>query len=192
MRAHGQRGRQAGCLGISCLVVALLGILPHKALAQCAVAEAGHFPFGAHQLPCTREPAVRAPSTASPRENTIQPAGHLDARFERADTSSGPERQQELAHLESVRLSAINRFSDARSDAGATESSPSNRTLDTVPWADSRDWIHNPPQILKDIRNYRRQGVPIIRLVNSAQTVVAFGVSNHGKPGLYFTRKLPF
>ena len=67
-----------------------------------------------------------------------------------------------------------------------------HRTLDDVPWADARDWVHNPPQILQELRNYRRQGMPILHLVNSAQTVVALGLSNHGKPGLYFTHKLPF
>ncbi len=189
MRAHGQRGRQARCMGISCLVVAMLGILPHEALAQCQETRAGHLTSGAHPPPC--ENATQHKHEVL-REDRLQPAGRVDARFDRADSFNGAERQQELAHLESARLSAINRFASGGSDAGANESSPSSRSLDAVPWADSRDWIHNPPQILKDIRNYRRQGVPIIRLVNSAQTVVAFGVSNRGKPGLYFIRKLPF
>lgn len=77
------------------------------------------------------------------------------------------------------------------SDAAATESSV-YKTLDHVPWADARDWVHNPPQLLQELRNYKRQGMPILHLVNTSQTVVALGVSNHGKPGLYFTRQLPF
>jgi len=186
MRARGPRRMQAGCLGISCLLVSLLAILPDEALAQCQGAEAGRLPFGAHQAPCSQEPGIRASATPSVRGDTAA------QRFDRAAAISGAKRQQELAQLESARLSVINRFSMGGSDAGTSESSPLNRSLDAVPWADSRDWIHNPPQILKELKNYRRQGVPIIRLVNSAQTVVAFGVSNHGKPGLYFTRKLPF
>jgi hypothetical protein len=70
--------------------------------------------------------------------------------------------------------------------------SPVSRSLSQLHFADSHDWIHNPPEILKEIRNYRHQGVPIIHLVESRETMVAIGVSNHGKPGLYFTRNLPF
>jgi hypothetical protein len=208
MRAHGQRQPKAGCLGITCLVLSLLAILPHEVLAKCSGAEAGQFPLGARQPSCTREPSVpTSPATlprenVGPRENTSELMGHevnpqrfgqrIESGFDRAGSFNGAEREQALAHLDSARLSAVNRFSTGGPDVVANDSSTPNRSLDAVPWADSRDWVHNPPQILRDIRNYRRQGVPIIRLVNSAQTVVAFGVSNHGKPGLYFFRKLPF
>jgi hypothetical protein len=64
--------------------------------------------------------------------------------------------------------------------------------LNELHWADSHDWIHNPPEWAKAVKNYRKQGVPIIHLMQSKETTIALGVSNHGKPGLYFTRKLPF
>jgi hypothetical protein len=69
---------------------------------------------------------------------------------------------------------------------------PVERSMNEVHWADSHDWIHNPPEWIKEVKNYRKQGMPIIHLMESKQTLIAIGVSNHGKPGLYFTRKLPF
>jgi hypothetical protein len=70
--------------------------------------------------------------------------------------------------------------------------SPVERSLSEVHWADSHDWVHNPPEWLKAAKHYRKQGMPIIHLIQSKETLVALGVNNHGKPGLYFTRKLPF
>jgi hypothetical protein len=71
---------------------------------------------------------------------------------------------------------------------------PVQQSLSGVHWADSHDWIHNPPEWLKAAKNYRRQGMPIIHLMQSQDksTLLAIGVSNHGKPGLYLTRKLPY
>jgi hypothetical protein len=69
---------------------------------------------------------------------------------------------------------------------------PIERSLNELHWADSHDWIHNPPAWIKDAKNYRKQGMPIIHLMESKQMLIAFGISNHGKPGLYFNRKLPF
>jgi hypothetical protein len=69
---------------------------------------------------------------------------------------------------------------------------PVTRSMGQVQWVDSRDWIHNPPEWLKAVKDYRRQGMPIVHLMRSEHTLVAIGVSNHGKPGLYFTSRLPF
>jgi hypothetical protein len=77
--------------------------------------------------------------------------------------------------------------------SAATESeSAVQRSLDQLHFADPHDWINNPPEILTEIKNYKHQGMPIIHLMQSRDTVVDIGVSSHGKPGLYFTRKLPF
>jgi hypothetical protein len=92
---------------------------------------------------------------------------------------------------EAVRVEHLPFDAGRTAGAYATESSV-YKTLDDIPWADARDWVHNPPQILQELRNYKRQGMPILHLVNTSQTVVALGLSNHGKPGLYFTRRLPF
>jgi hypothetical protein len=71
---------------------------------------------------------------------------------------------------------------------------PVQQSLSEVHWADARDWIHNPPEWVKAAKNYRRQGMPIIHLMQSQDksTLLALGISNHGKPGLYLTQKLPF
>ena len=71
---------------------------------------------------------------------------------------------------------------------------PVQHSLSEVHWADARDWIHNPPEWLREAKNYKRQGMPILHLMQSEDknTLLAIGVSNHGKPGLYLTRKLPF
>jgi hypothetical protein len=71
---------------------------------------------------------------------------------------------------------------------------PVQQSLSGVHWADSHDWVHNPPEWLKAAKNYRRQGMPILHLMQSQDksTLLALGISNHGKPGLYLTRKLPY
>jgi len=66
------------------------------------------------------------------------------------------------------------------------------RSLSELHFADSHDWINNPPEWVKAARNYKRQGMPILHLVQSESTSVALGLSNKGKPGLYFTRKVGF
>jgi hypothetical protein len=76
--------------------------------------------------------------------------------------------------------------------AQSENETPVERSVNEVHWADSRDWVHNPPAWVNDVKNYKKQGMPILHLMQSKQTVIAVGISNHGKPGLYFTRKLPF
>ena len=70
--------------------------------------------------------------------------------------------------------------------------SPVARLLGDVRWTVWRDWINNPPDWVKAAKNYKRQGMPIIHLMQSKDTLVALGISSHGKPGLYFTRKVGF
>jgi hypothetical protein len=103
-------------------------------------------------------------------------------------------------HAETLQL-APNRWivtgggAGAQGTGGVTDAeyeSVVSRSMNQLPFVDSRDWIHNPPEILREVRNYRRQGMPIIHLMQSRETTIVIGVSNHGKPGLYFTRKLPF
>jgi hypothetical protein len=82
----------------------------------------------------------------------------------------------------------------ANEQQGTSPATPVQQSLSEMHWADARDWIHNPPEWLKAAKNYRRQGMPIIHLMQSQNknTLLALGVSNHGKPGLYLTQKLPF
>jgi hypothetical protein len=70
------------------------------------------------------------------------------------------------------------------------------RSMSDLPWAESRDWIHHPPEWLRDIKDNRRRGapVPLLHLWRSqqTQTLVALGVNHRGQPGLYMSRKLPY
>jgi len=54
-------------------------------------------------------------------------------------------------------------------------------------------WVRqNVPQWITDnARNYRRRGLPLLRLWESSHYMVALGLNNHGVPGAYFTQKLP-
>jgi hypothetical protein len=76
--------------------------------------------------------------------------------------------------------------------------SPAALSISEVHWADSHDWIHNPPQWIRDAadnaKTYKKRGMPILHLWDSQsrQTVIAIGVNPHGNPGLYFSQKLPF
>jgi hypothetical protein len=79
----------------------------------------------------------------------------------------------------------------------ATEGdSPVARSINGLPWADSRDWIRNPPEWLREIKESRRRRapVPLVHLWRSqqTQTLVALGVSHRGQPGLFIARKLPY
>jgi hypothetical protein len=53
-------------------------------------------------------------------------------------------------------------------------------------------WVQqNVPQWITDnAKNYRRRGLPLLRLWESPHYMVALGLSNHGVPGAYFTQKL--
>jgi hypothetical protein len=74
--------------------------------------------------------------------------------------------------------------------------SPVTRSMDGLPWVDSHDWIHNPPEWVRDIKDSRarRAPVPLLHLWRSqeTQTLLALGVSHTGKPGLFIARKLPY
>jgi hypothetical protein len=38
------------------------------------------------------------------------------------------------------------------------------------------------------VRNYRRDGLPLVHLWESQQNRVAIGLNPHGLPGIYYTR----
>lgn len=80
---------------------------------------------------------------------------------------------------------------------GVTErESPVARSISELPWVDSNDWIRNPPEWLREIKESRRRRapVPLVQLWRSqqTQTLVALGVNQRGQPGLYIARKLPY
>jgi hypothetical protein len=46
------------------------------------------------------------------------------------------------------------------------------------------------PDVVSLVRNYHRDGLPVVHLWQSNQSTVALGLNPHGVPGIYFTRHL--
>ena len=55
-----------------------------------------------------------------------------------------------------------------------------------IRWRESREIVS--PDVVSMIRNYRRDGLPVVHLYQSGQNLLAIGVNPHGLPGIYFTR----
>jgi hypothetical protein len=55
-------------------------------------------------------------------------------------------------------------------------------------WRESREIAG--PEIVSLIRNYRRDGLPVVQLYQSHQSLLAIGVNPHGLPGIYFRRNV--
>jgi hypothetical protein len=70
------------------------------------------------------------------------------------------------------------------------------RSMSELRWADSSDWIRNPPPWLQEIKDSRRlrAPVPVVHLWQSqqTQTLIALGISHRGQPGVFISRKLPY
>jgi len=53
-------------------------------------------------------------------------------------------------------------------------------------------WRQGPeivdPAVVSLIKNYHRNGLPIVHLWEKDKNLVALGLNNHGLPGIYFTR----
>jgi hypothetical protein len=54
-----------------------------------------------------------------------------------------------------------------------------------IRWRESREIVN--PDIVSLVRNYRRDGLPIVHLWGSNQSKLAIGLNSHGLPGIYFT-----
>jgi hypothetical protein len=46
------------------------------------------------------------------------------------------------------------------------------------------------PEIVRVARQFRHNGLPIVRLWQSGQNLVAIGLNPHGVPGIYFTQQV--
>ena len=55
-------------------------------------------------------------------------------------------------------------------------------------WRETREIAG--PEIVSLIRNYRRDGLPVVQLWQSGQNLLAIGVNPHGLPGIYFRRNV--
>lgn len=84
--------------------------------------------------------------------------------------------------------------------------SPAMRSLDGAPFT-SRDEggalerrtasapfaIHwqTTPELVRQVRELRRRGLPIVHLWQSTRAMVAIGLNKHGVPGIYITQRVP-
>jgi hypothetical protein len=57
-----------------------------------------------------------------------------------------------------------------------------------IQWRESREIVS--ADIVSLVRNYRRDGLPIVQLYQSQQNRLAIGLNTHGVPGIYFTRHI--
>jgi hypothetical protein len=107
-----------------------------------------------------------------------------------------PLRQPEDHRWLLAREMGVNAPYDYSHGRSAELDSPVARSISQLQWADSNDWIHNPPawmrEAVNDAHNYKKRGMPIVHLWASPHGVLAIGVNSHGTPGLYFSQRLPF
>jgi len=71
-------------------------------------------------------------------------------------------------------------------DAGVGENT---RVAFAIRWHDNPDIVS--PEVASLVRNFRHNGLPIVHLWQSGRNLLAIGLNQHGKPGIYFTQKLP-
>ncbi|HEV7432707.1 MAG TPA: hypothetical protein VGN77_06655, partial [Steroidobacteraceae bacterium] len=87
---------------------------------------------------------------------------------------------------------AMEDFRDAARDV-AEERSGNARSIGAqrpgefaIAWRESREIVS--PDVVSLVRNFRRNGLPIVHLYQSDRNLLAIGLNNHGMPGIYFTR----
>jgi len=77
----------------------------------------------------------------------------------------------------------------ARSSAVDADVAGNTRVAFAIHWHNHPDNVS--PEVVSLARNFRRNGLPIVHLWESGRNLVAIGLNPHGKPGIYFTQKLP-
>ena len=95
--------------------------------------------------------------------------------------------QAQPVHLDEPRTvlpSARERPPAVDGEASAQE----KRTGLDLRWRETREIAG--PEIVSLIRNYRRDGLPVVQLWQSGQNLLAIGVNPHGLPGIYFRRNV--
>jgi hypothetical protein len=94
-------------------------------------------------------------------------------------TAPPPPQRQQLA------------FDAPRQGIVGRESAPQFASSDTehavafpIPW-------QKRTEIERVVRNFRHNGLPLVRLWGEGRNLLAIGLNPHGVPGIYFTQKLP-
>ena len=165
------------------LSLLLLLSLTGRATAQCA------------SEPLTRGGANVASAAPWQAAQSGCRAGRATASLDKQPASSAP-----LASNFSMAAARVLVARDSRFETSAKlqdhTGSPIASRFD-IPWqitpGPAPAWVRqNVPQWITDnAKNYRRRGLPLLRLWESSHYMVALGLNNHGVPGAYFTQKLP-
>jgi hypothetical protein len=108
----------------------------------------------------------------------------------------GPARWQ-LPQAYTPRSTYIDHLLMAPGTAGTRPEMAASRTPNSTPGAafsvpidQSPTWMRTAPTLVHAVKQFRREGLPLVHLWQSQQYQLALGLSNHGRPGLYFTQKL--
>ena len=124
------------------------------------------------------------------------PAASRHARLAHGATLdlSGPRMATAAAHSPALRLDAPRPLSSTGATLGAIDvRGPANAVTVSVKSSASAAFaIHwqTSPEFVRVARKFRRNGLPIVRLWESGQGLIAIGLSPHGVPGIYFTQKV--
>jgi hypothetical protein len=122
---------------------------------------------------------IHAAAQTLPATKRVRPAHSLDL--------SGPRVLPLTAtHAQRPRLSAepALRTQSAGEIRIASESAASAAGPISIHW-------QSKPEIVRAARQFRHNGLPIVRLWQSGPNLLAIGLNPHGVPGIYFTQKVP-
>lgn len=150
-------------VGLAIIGLAMLGL--------GAVAQAGPRPGAAHETHSARH--------AAPTLNTTLPVPEItESRV------AMPESRLARSALHGV--VAVAAGSAATGDV-ATDGAQRGNAHGAFPiqWRESREIVG--PELVSRIRNYKRDGLPVLQLWEAGQSRVAIGLNTHGVPGIYFT-----
>jgi hypothetical protein len=85
-------------------------------------------------------------------------------------------------------MTALQDLSGRSREIDANEEAHS-RVAFAIHWRNDPDFVN--PKVANLARNFRRGGLPIVHLWHAGRNLLAVGLNPHGKPGIYFTQKIP-
>lgn len=120
---------------------------------------------------------IRAAAQTLPAAKRVRPAHAVDL--------SGPRVPLTATHAQGPRLSAepALRTQSAGEIPIASESAASAAGPISIHW-------QSKPEIVRVARQFRHNGLPLVRLWQSGPNLLAIGLNPHGVPGIYFTQKV--
>lgn len=121
---------------------------------------------------------IHAAAPALTATKRVRPAHSMDL--------SGPRAPLTTARGQGLRWSAQ---PDLRTQSAA-EIRIANESAVSAAGPISIHW-QSQPEIVRVARQFRHNGLPIVRLWQSGANLLAIGLNPHGVPGIYFTQKVP-